>query len=98
MGGPGWPMLPRGDWVRKPRCPTKELRARTNEDKGKDRQGQVMGRTGKDRLLAGWARTGDGLGRAGTKTGWDERIWMPTYPGYSWAWTPGQKWHKYSLR
>ena len=72
MGGP---TPPRDVWVRIPGCPTKKLRARTNEDKGrtgKEGQGQVKGkdrlRIGKDRLRA---RTGYGQDGQGTKMGWD---------------------------
>ena len=62
----GRPTLPRDNRVRIPRCPTKKLQARTNEDKGrtgKDRQGwarKVKGRTdkeeyGQDRQGTRWA-------------------------------------------
>ena len=65
MGKPGWPMPPRGDRVKKSRCPIHKLWARKNEDKGKDGQGQVMGR---DRQ--GQVRIGYGQGWARTMMGW----------------------------
>ena len=45
-GKPSWPTLPRGVQVRKSGHPINKLRARTNEDKGKDRQGWAKGKDG----------------------------------------------------
>ena len=95
-------MLPRDDWVRIPRCPTKKLWARTNEDKGrmgKEGQGQDRlrkdkGRTGKDRSRTSQGQ-GQDMGRMGKGLRWAGMVksWMPTRPGKSRARTPRQKWH-----
>ena len=74
-------MPPSGNQVRKSVCPTNELWARTNEDKGKDGQGQVTGRMGKE----DYGQDGQGQWQAGTK-----KSWMPTHPGESQAWMPKQ--------
>ena len=55
-------------WVRIPGCPTKKLRARTNEDKGRTgKEGQ--GQDGQGRSRAGWARKDKG--RTWTRKGKD---------------------------
>ena len=79
-------MPPRDVWARIPRCPTKKLRAKTNEDKGRTgKEGQ--GQDGQTRTRAGWTRTGfgpdgqdrliartvHGQDRQGTKMGWMEK-------------------------
>ena len=91
LGMPCWPTLPKGIQPGQPRHPSNKLRARTNEDKGKDRfrvrmgyrqdgQGWVMGRMGMDRIMG---KDGQGQLRARIK-----RSWMPTRLGQSWAGIP----------
>ena len=76
-------MPPRNDWVRIPGCPTKKLRARTNEDKGrtgKDGQGQNrQGRTwtgyGQGQALGSTDKTGQWQGQDTGRT--DKRLGWP---------------------
>ena len=58
VGLPSWTTPPRGDQIGQTSRPINELWARTNEDKGKNRQRRVMGKDGQ-----GWVTGKDGQGQ-----------------------------------